>query len=75
MADTASLIVRVSSTGVDKTTSQLNGLTKAAGAAAAAPAALVSPFSCDVVLSTPVDDTRTIKLAVSAMISTFKDCF
>lgn len=36
MADTASLIVRVSSTGVDKTTSQLNGLTKAAGAAAAA---------------------------------------
>lgn len=36
MADTASLIVRVSSTGVDKTTSQLNGLTKAAEAAAAA---------------------------------------
>lgn len=36
MADTASLIVRVSSTGVDKTTSQLKGLTKAAGAAAAA---------------------------------------
>lgn len=36
MSDIASLIIRVSTTGVDRVTSQLNGLTKAAGAAAAA---------------------------------------
>lgn len=36
MSDIASLIIRVSTTGVDGVTSQLNRLTKAAGAAAAA---------------------------------------
>ena len=55
MADIASLIVRVSATGVDKVTSQLNELTKAAGAAAAA---VVSLETAKQVFSALVDSQR-----------------
>ncbi len=66
MADTASLIVRVSSTGVDKTTSQLNGLTKAAGAAAAA---VVSLETAKQVLSALVDSQRNFDKLNSGLIT------
>lgn len=66
MADTASLIVRVSSTGVDKTTSQLNGLTKAAGAAAAA---VVSLETAKQVFSALVDSQRNFDKLNSGLIT------
>jgi hypothetical protein len=66
MADTASLIVRVSSTGVDKTTSQLNGLTKAAGAAAAA---VVSLETAKQVFSALVDSQRNFDKLNSSLIT------
>ena len=66
MADTASLIVRVSSTGVDKTTSQLNGLTKAAGAAAAA---IVSLETAKQVFSALVDSQRNFDKLNSGLIT------
>lgn len=66
MADTASLIVRVSSTGVDKTTSQLNGLTKAAGAAAAA---VVSLETAKQVFSALVDSRRNFDKLNSGLIT------
>ena len=66
MADTASLIVRVSSTGVDKTTSQLNGLTKAAGAAAAA---VVSLETAKQVLSALVASQRNFDKLNSGLIT------
>lgn len=66
MADTASLIVRVSSTGVDKTTSQLNGLTKAAGAAAAA---VVSLETAKRVFSALVDSQRNFDKLNSGLIT------
>ena len=66
MADTASLIVRVSSTGVDKTTSQLNGLTKAAGAAAAA---AVSLETAKQVFSALVDSQRNFDKLNSGLIT------
>lgn len=66
MADTASLIVRVSSTGVDKTTSQLNGLTKAAGAAAAA---VVSLETTKQVFSALVDSQRNFDKLNSGLIT------
>lgn len=66
MADTASLIVRVSSTGVDKTTSQLNGLTKAAGAAAAA---VVSLEAAKQVFSALVDSQRNFDKLNSGLIT------
>lgn len=66
MADTASLIVRVSSTGVDKTTSQLNRLTKAAGAAAAA---VVSLETAKQVFSALVDSQRNFDKLNSGLIT------
>lgn len=66
MADTASLIVRVSSTGVDKTTSQLNGLTKAAGAAAGA---VVSLETAKQVFSALVDSQRNFDKLNSGLIT------
>lgn len=66
MADTASLIVRVSSTGVDKTTAQLNGLTKAAGAAAAA---VVSLETAKQVFSALVDSQRNFDKLNSGLIT------
>lgn len=66
MADTASLIVRVSSTGVDKTASQLNGLTKAAGAAAAA---VVSLETAKQVFSALVDSQRNFDKLNSGLIT------
>lgn len=66
MADTASLIVRVSSTGVDKTTSQLNVLTKAAGAAAAA---VVSLETAKQVFSALVDSQRNFDKLNSGLIT------
>lgn len=66
MADTASLIVRVSSTGVDKTTSQLNGLTKAAGAAAAA---VVSLETAKQVFSALLDSQRNFDKLNSGLIT------
>lgn len=66
MADTASLIVRVSSTGVDKTTSQLNGLTKAAGAAGAA---VVSLETAKQVFSALVDSQRNFDKLNSGLIT------
>lgn len=66
MADTASLIVRVSSTGVDKTTSQLNGLTKAAGAAAAAVGSLETAKQ---VFSALVDSQRNFDKLNSGLIT------
>ncbi len=66
MADTASLIVRVSSTGVDKTTSQLNGLTKAAGAAAVA---IVSLETAKQVFSALVDSQRNFDKLNSGLIT------
>lgn len=66
MADTASLVVRVSSTGVDKTTSQLNGLTKAAGAAAAA---VVSLETAKQVFSALVDSQRNFDKLNSGLIT------
>lgn len=66
MADTASLIVRVSSTGVDKTTSQLNGLTKAAGAAAAA---VVSLETAKQVFSALVDSQRNFDKLNSGLVT------
>lgn len=66
MSDTASLIVRVSSTGVDKTTSQLNGLTKAAGAAAAA---VVSLETAKQVFSALVDSQRNFDKLNSGLIT------
>lgn len=66
MADTASLIVRVSSTGVDKTTSQLNGLTKAAGAAAAA---VVSLETAKQVFSALVNSQRNFDKLNSGLIT------
>lgn len=66
MADTASLIVRVSSTGVDKTTSQLNGLTKAAGVAAAA---VVSLETAKQVFSALVDSQRNFDKLNSGLIT------
>lgn len=66
MADTASLIVRVSSTGVDKTTSQLKGLTKAAGAAAAA---VVSLETAKQVFSALVDSQRNFDKLNSGLIT------
>lgn len=66
MTDTASLIVRVSSTGVDKTTSQLNGLTKAAGAAAAA---VVSLETAKQVFSALVDSQRNFDKLNSGLIT------
>lgn len=66
MADTASLIVRVSSTGVDKTTSQLNGLTKAAGAAAAA---VVSLETAKQVFRALVDSQRNFDKLNSGLIT------
>ena len=66
MADTASLIVRVSSTGVDKTTSQLNGLTKAAGAAAAA---VVSLETAKQVFGALVDSQRNFDKLNSGLIT------
>ena len=66
MADTASLIVRVSSTGVDKTTSQLNGLTKAAGATAAA---IVSLETAKQVFSALVDSQRNFDKLNSGLIT------
>lgn len=66
MADTASLIVRVSSTGVDKTTSQLNGLTKAAGAAAAA---IVSLETAKQVFSALVASQRNFDKLNSGLIT------
>lgn len=66
MADTASLIVRVSSTGVDKTTSQLNGLTKAAGAAAAA---VVSLETAKQVFSALVGSQRNFDKLNSGLIT------
>lgn len=66
MADTASLIVRVSSTGVDKTTSQLNGLTKAAGTAAAA---VVSLETAKQVFSALVDSQRNFDKLNSGLIT------
>ena len=66
MADTANLIVRVSSTGVDKTTSQLNGLTKAAGAAAAA---VVSLETAKQVFSALVDSQRNFDKLNSGLIT------
>lgn len=66
MADTASLIVRVSSTGVDRVTSQLNGLTKAAGAAAAA---VVSLETAKQVFSALVDSQRNFDKLNSGLIT------
>ncbi len=66
MTDTASLIVRVSSTGVDKTTSQLNGLTKAAGAAAAA---VVSLETAKQVFGALVDSQRNFDKLNSGLIT------
>lgn len=66
MADTASLIVRVSSTGVDKTTSQLNGLTKAAGAAAAG---VVGLETAKQVFSALVDSQRNFDKLNSGLIT------
>lgn len=66
MADIASLIIRVSSTGVDKTTSQLNGLTKAAGAAAAA---VVSLETAKQVFSALVDSQRNFDKLNSGLIT------
>lgn len=66
MADIASLIVRVSATGVDKVTSQLNGLTKAAGAAAAA---VVSLETAKQVFSALVDSQRNFDKLNSGLIT------
>lgn len=66
MADIASLIVRVSTTGVDKVTSQLNGLTKAAGAAAAA---VVSLETAKQVFSALVDSQRNFDKLNSGLIT------
>jgi hypothetical protein len=66
MADIASLIVRVSATGVDKVTSQLNGLTKAAGAAAAA---VVSLETAKRVFSALVDSQRNFDKLNSGLIT------
>lgn len=66
MADTASLIVRVSSTGVDKVTSQLGNLTKAAGAAAAA---VVSLEAAKQVFSALVDSQRNFDKLNSGLIT------
>ena len=66
MADIASLIVRVSATGVDKVTSQLNGLTKAAGAAAAA---VVSLETAKQVFSALVDSQRNFDKLNSGLVT------
>lgn len=66
MADIASLIVRVSATGVDRVTSQLNGLTKAAGAAAAA---VVSLETAKQVFSALVDSQRNFDKLNSGLIT------
>lgn len=66
MADIASLIVRVSATGVDKVTSQLNGLTKAAGAAAAA---VVSLETAKQVFSALVGSQRNFDKLNSGLIT------
>lgn len=66
MADIASLIIRVSATGVDKITSQLNGLTKAAGAAAAA---VVSLETAKQVFSALVDSQRNFDKLNSGLIT------
>lgn len=66
MADIASLIVRVSATGVDKVTSQLNGLAKAAGAAAAA---VVSLETAKQVFSALVDSQRNFDKLNSGLIT------
>lgn len=66
MADIASLIVRVSTTGVDRVTSQLNGLTKAAGAAAAA---VVSLETAKQVFSALVDSQRNFDKLNSGLIT------
>ncbi|QBJ02986.1 putative tape measure protein [Escherichia phage ZCEC5] len=66
MTDIASLIVRVSATGVDKVTSQLNGLTKAAGAAAAA---VVSLETAKQVFSALVDSQRNFDKLNSGLIT------
>lgn len=66
MADIASLIIRVSATGVDKVTSQLNGLTKAAGAAAAA---VVSLETAKQVFSALVDSQRNFDKLNSGLIT------
>lgn len=66
MADIASLIVRVTTTGVDRVTSQLNGLTKAAGAAAAA---VVSLETAKQVFSALVDSQRNFDKLNSGLIT------
>lgn len=66
MADIASLIVRVSATGVDKVTSQLNRLTKAAGAAAVA---VVSLETAKQVFSALVDSQRNFDKLNSGLIT------
>lgn len=66
MTDIASLIVRVSATGVDKVTSQLNGLTKAAGAAAAA---VVGLETAKQVFSALVDSQRNFDKLNSGLIT------
>lgn len=66
MADIASLIVRVTSTGVDSVTSQLNGLTKAAGAAAAA---VVSLETAKQVFSALVNSQRNFDKLNSGLIT------
>lgn len=66
MSDIASLIIRVSTTGVDKVTSQLNGLTKAAGAAAAA---VVSLETAKQVFSALVDSQRNFDKLNSGLIT------
>lgn len=66
MADIASLIVRVSATGVDKVTSQLNGLTKAAGTAAAA---VVSLETAKQVFSALVGSQRNFDKLNSGLIT------
>lgn len=66
MADIASLIVRVSATGVDRVTSQLNGLTKAAGAAAAA---VVSLETAKQVFRALVDSQRNFDKLNSGLIT------
>lgn len=66
MADIASLIIRVSATGVDRITSQLNGLTKAAGAAAAA---VVSLETAKQVFSALVDSQRNFDKLNSGLIT------
>lgn len=66
MSDIASLIIRVSTTGVDRVTSQLNGLTKAAGAAAAA---VVSLETAKQVFSALVDSQRNFDKLNSGLIT------